>query len=64
MTYDEIQKDQRVRISRVRKKFQTNGTVVSKEIIKIAGRDVERVYVDTDDRGRRLCAPSVLEPLS
>jgi len=60
VTYEEIEPGQRVRIVVPMQKFRVLGTVKAKEIVKTGGHDVERVYVDDDRGGRRLCAPSVL----
>jgi len=60
MTYDEITQDMRVRITVGRHRGE--GTVVGKDIVKIGGKDIERVYINTDKpRARLLCSPRVLE---
>ena len=64
MTYEEIESGQDVRINVLNPKFCANGTVRKKEISQRGGGRVERIYVDTADRGRRICAPSVLERLN
>jgi hypothetical protein len=64
MEYDEIEKGMEVRIEVPTPKFCTNGTVKAKEISTVGGKEVERVYVDTAERGRRICAPSVLRLIS
>ena len=63
MEYDEIEKGMSVRIEVPTPKFCTNGTVKDKEISTVGGKPVERVYVDTEDRGRRICHPSVLRTI-
>jgi hypothetical protein len=60
VTYDEIEPGQRVRI-RVGKR-PAEGIVVNKQVLLIRSARHERVWVDTD-RGRRICVPSVLEPI-
>lgn len=61
MTFDEIENGQRVNIITRNPKYRATGTVVNKEIIQFPNRTVERVYVDTDRKHRRLCSPTVLE---
>jgi hypothetical protein len=65
MTYDEVEVGQKVKINlKARGNRNNEGTVKAKEILTIGGREVERVYVDTTaPLGRRLCSPTVLEPL-
>lgn len=64
MNYEEITDGQRVRIVTRDPRFRNNGTVVAKEIQTVAGKDKYVVYVDDDRNRRRLCAPSVLEPIN
>jgi hypothetical protein len=61
MTYEEIEPGMRVRINVTNPKHRDIGTVKDKEIVTIVGVDRERIYVDTDNHGRKLCVPSVLE---
>ena len=63
MTYDEIEEGMEVQIlpNHPNRKFRRQGTVKAKEIQTVAGKRKEVIYVDTDQGGRRLCAPSVLE---
>lgn len=63
MTYDEIQVGQRVKITLPTSRYNATGTVKAKEVVAVAGKRRECVYVDTDiSKARRLCAPSVLTP--
>lgn len=65
MTYDEVQEGQTVRIMTRTPKYRINGVVWAKEKITAGERTVERVYVDTErPRSRRLCHPSILEPVN
>jgi hypothetical protein len=64
MDYDKIEKGMEVRIVVPNPKFCRNGIVADKQIVTYGDKEVERVYVDTEDRGRRLCAPSVLEQVT
>jgi hypothetical protein len=64
MTYEEIEVGQKVFINVKPKKYQGNGVVAGKEVQTVKGRPIENIYVDDERRGRRVCAPSVLEPLA
>lgn len=61
MTYEEIQVGERVWIKTESTRYQEAGTVKAKEIVTVAGKPRERVWIDTDRRGRRVCVPSVLD---
>lgn len=62
VTYDEIQKGQKVLI--ITRKRSTEGVVRAKEELVVRGRLVQRVYIDVARGGRlvgrRLVHPSVL----
>jgi hypothetical protein len=61
MTYEEIEPGMGVRIAVSNPKHRETGVVKDKAIERIAGKDRERIYVDTKHGGRRVCVPSVLE---
>jgi hypothetical protein len=66
MTYDEVEVGQRVtlpggRTVTGRERPREAGVVVAAEVLDGPVGPREVVYVNTDKRGRRLCAPSVLE---
>jgi hypothetical protein len=63
MTYDEVEVGQTVRIMTPTPKHRQNGVVIDKQIVNIGGGEVERVYINTENGGRRVCAPSVLSLL-
>lgn len=57
MTYEEIEAGQRVYLPSRKK----HGTVKDKGKVRIGGRDIERVYIDTDPPVNRVvCSPAVL----
>ena len=60
MEFDEIQPGQRVRLDTHIKRYQFSGTVVAKEYVDIAGVATPRIYIDSDDQGRKLAHPAKL----
>jgi hypothetical protein len=64
MRYADVTAGQRVQITGVIRPRPTRGgdrgTVVGKEIVEIRGNPVERVWIDTDNGGRRISVPDVL----
>lgn len=60
MDYDEITVGQRVEIVTTSHRFRDKGTVRAKEIVDVAGRPTERVYIDADSGRRRMIHPSIL----
>jgi 5S rRNA maturation endonuclease (ribonuclease M5) len=63
MLYDEIKEGMAVRIVVPTPRNCGHGVVKAKEIQTVAGKRKEVIFVDDDRRGRRLCAPSVLQEI-
>lgn len=64
MDYAEIEKGQRIKIVTTVPKINAKGVVIDKEISTRGGQRVERVYINDEHGKRRLCSPSVLEPVN